>query len=57
MPEVTSPLNSTAEYVLFQLFSNYIDAKMSAPNEDPQECTMDLSLISLVYGAKYVQYY
>ena len=51
MPEVTSLLNSAAEYILFQLFSNYIDVKMSAPNEDSQDCTIDLSLVSLVYDA------
>ena len=50
MPDVTSPLNLTAENILIQLFSNFIDVKMSTPNEGSQDCTMDLSLVSLVFG-------
>ena len=51
IPDVTSLLYLTADYIQFQLLASYIIIEMSTPTEDPQECTMDLSLVSLMYGA------
>ena len=58
LPEVTSPLKLTAEHILSQLCSYFLDVKMSTADKDSQDCTMDLSQVEITdVSLKFVVYY
>ena len=58
LPEVTSPLKLTAEHILSQLCSNFLDVKMSTADKDSQDCTMDLSQVEITdVSLRFVVYY
>ena len=57
LPEVTSPLKLTAEHILSQLCSYFLDVKMSTTDKDSQDCTMDLSQVEITdVSLKFVVY-
>ena len=54
---MTSLLKLTAENILGQLCSYFLDVKMSTADKDSQDCTMDLSQVEITdVSLKFVVY-